>query len=329
MLLSVRHVTTYRYKRAVSFGEHRMMFRPRDSYDQKLLEARLQVTPEPSSIRWVHDVSGNCVTIAEFSRVEAKELRFESNIWLDHSPSNTPDFQIEDYAKTYPFTYSPEEIPDLAPMIVRQYPDADETVDRWARRFLRAGRHTDTGMLLMTLTYAFKESFTYERRSSRTRPPALTLKLAEAAPRSGAVDDRSAAPFASPPARLGLPHVPSCDGRAIAAVMPVRGLSARAGWVEFDHQCDRGTRSDPRGRGPRSEPGHTAVGSYFGAAGFRDLARGAPETAACDAQAGDRRPGVTAGPTRRAQFRRENRMKICAGYEIAYECPQPTPMVLM
>ena len=32
-ILSVRHVTTYRYKRPVSFGEHRIMFRPRDSYD--------------------------------------------------------------------------------------------------------------------------------------------------------------------------------------------------------------------------------------------------------------------------------------------------------
>ena len=67
-------------------------------------------------MRWVHDVFGNCVTIAEFAGAEAKELRFESNIWLDHSPSNAPDFQIEDYAKTYPFTYSPEEMPDLAPV---------------------------------------------------------------------------------------------------------------------------------------------------------------------------------------------------------------------
>jgi transglutaminase-like putative cysteine protease len=177
-LLSVRHVTTYRYKQAVSFGEHRMMFRPRDSYDQKLLEARLLIAPEPSSVRWVHDAFGNCVTIAEFAGTEADELRFESNIWLDHSPSNTPNFQIEGYAKTYPFSYGPEELPDLAPVMVRQYPDADETVDRWVRRFLRTGPRTDTGMLLMTLTYAFKESFTYERRSEPgTRPPALTLKL--------------------------------------------------------------------------------------------------------------------------------------------------------
>ena len=177
-LLTVRHVTTYRYRQPVTFGEHRMLFRPRDSYDQQLLEARLNVTPLPSSVRWVHDAFGNCVTLAQFAGVEADELRFESNIWLDHSPSNTPDFQIEDYAKTYPFSYRPEEMPDLASAITRQYPDTDQAVDRWVRRFLRAGKPTDTGMLLMTLTYACKESFTYERRSEPgTRPPALTLKL--------------------------------------------------------------------------------------------------------------------------------------------------------
>ena len=36
-LLTVRHVTTYNYKRDVGFGEHRIMFRPRDSFDQRLL----------------------------------------------------------------------------------------------------------------------------------------------------------------------------------------------------------------------------------------------------------------------------------------------------
>ena len=40
-IFSVRHRTTYRYKQPVAFGEHRMMFRPRESYDQRLLEASL------------------------------------------------------------------------------------------------------------------------------------------------------------------------------------------------------------------------------------------------------------------------------------------------
>ena len=51
-IFSVRHVTTYCYRQPVSFGEHRMMFRPRDSYDQRLIEAKLSITPdEPSEKR--------------------------------------------------------------------------------------------------------------------------------------------------------------------------------------------------------------------------------------------------------------------------------------
>src|SRR6188508_404219 len=79
-LLTVRHITTYRYNQPVSFGEHRMMFRPRDSFDQKLLDARLSITPEPRALRWVHDAFGNCVAIAEFPDCLSDELRFESNI---------------------------------------------------------------------------------------------------------------------------------------------------------------------------------------------------------------------------------------------------------
>ena len=37
-ILSIKHVTTYHYKRAVAFGEHRMMLRPRDDDDQKVIE---------------------------------------------------------------------------------------------------------------------------------------------------------------------------------------------------------------------------------------------------------------------------------------------------
>ena len=69
-LLTVRHVTTYRYRRPVSFGDHRMMLRPRDSYDQRLIEAQLDILPEPAELRWMHDVFGNCVAIARFSVVE-------------------------------------------------------------------------------------------------------------------------------------------------------------------------------------------------------------------------------------------------------------------
>ena len=44
-VLSVRHLTTYRYAEPVELGEHRMMFRPRESHDLRLIRTRLAITP--------------------------------------------------------------------------------------------------------------------------------------------------------------------------------------------------------------------------------------------------------------------------------------------
>jgi transglutaminase-like putative cysteine protease len=121
-ILTVRHVTTYRYKQMVSFGEHRMMLRPRDSYDQRLIEARLTIDPEPTALNWTHDAFGNCVAIARFAH-RGSELTFDSTIRLDHEPNNALEFELEDYAREYPFSYSSEEIPDLLRTIERQYLD--------------------------------------------------------------------------------------------------------------------------------------------------------------------------------------------------------------
>ncbi len=239
-LLAVRHITTYRYRRPVAFGEHHLMFRPRDSYDQKLIEATLAVSPQPAEVRWVHDVFGNCVAIARF-RGKSAELRFESNIRIDHRPWSTPDFQLRPSARTYPFSYDEEEMPDLAPVIARRYADPAGELDRWVARFVPKGRVIETGRLLMTLTYAIKESFVYERRSeSGTREPALTLKLGRGSCRDLALLMMEAVRSLGMAARFvsGYLYVPSRDGPT-----HVGGGSTHAwcqvyvpgsGWVEFD-----------------------------------------------------------------------------------------------
>ena len=155
-VLEVHHVTTYRYRHPVSFGEHRMMFRPRDSHDQQLLETRLRITPEPESLRWVHDVFGNCVALARFAG-RARELRFDSTIRLDHSPSTALDFEVEDYARTYPFIYGSEEMPDLLRSVERYAPDPQRAVDRWVRQFLPGSGAIRTHDLLVAITMAISE----------------------------------------------------------------------------------------------------------------------------------------------------------------------------
>jgi transglutaminase-like putative cysteine protease len=178
-ILTVRHVTVYRYRVPVAFGDHRMMFRPRDGYDQKVLDDTLTIVPHPKEIRWLHDVFGNFVALTNFD-ARADELSFASHIRLEHTPSNLPDLRIEPEATVYPFSYSEDELPDLLPFMMRRYPDPDNAVERWVRRFLRQGRSNETGALLMTLTAAIKESFVYMRRSEQgVHGPGLTLRLGQ------------------------------------------------------------------------------------------------------------------------------------------------------
>src|SRR5215213_5218182 len=93
-ILTVRHMTIYRYNEPVGFGDHRIMFRPRDGFDQKVVEATIDITPRPNCVRWIHDVFGNFVAVAEFD-ARAAELCFESHIRLEHTVSNLPNLRIE------------------------------------------------------------------------------------------------------------------------------------------------------------------------------------------------------------------------------------------
>jgi transglutaminase-like putative cysteine protease len=239
-ILTVRHVTTYRYRRPVALGEHRMMFRPRDSYDQRLIESRLVITPEPVRIDWIHDQFGNCVAISRF-KARASELRFESTIRVDHYPDNVPDLQTDPRAKTYPFAYDSEEMPDLMASIARGYPDPNGEIYNWVRKFLVPGRPTPTGKLLMTLTYAIKEGFTYARRTEHgTQDPVVTVRMGRGSCRDFALLMMEAVRSLGLAARFvsGYLYVPSRDGPE-----NIGGGSTHAwcqvylpgaGWVEFD-----------------------------------------------------------------------------------------------
>ena len=92
-ILTIRHVTTYHYKQPVAFGEHRMMLRPRDDNDQKVLESELEIMPEPTQLTWTQDIFGNHVAAARFAD-RASELRFESTIHVDHTPARLCNGQI-------------------------------------------------------------------------------------------------------------------------------------------------------------------------------------------------------------------------------------------
>jgi len=211
-IFSVHHTTTYRYKKPVRLGRHQLLFRPRDSFDQRLLDSSLTVTPEPVEVRWIHDVFGNCVTLLEFADRTAT-LKFESVIRLEHRPENAPDFQIEDYARSHPFVYAEDELPDLAAFIRPHH--SEDAVRNWLAKFVSTDVSRPTGQLLMTLNEAIAESFSYKRRSSRgTQTPDETIESQQGTCRDFALLMMEAARSLGFAARFvtGYVYVPARDG---------------------------------------------------------------------------------------------------------------------
>ncbi len=166
-VLTVTHTTTYRYANPVSFGEHRMMMRPRDSHDLRLLDTSLAVSPK-AKIRWIHDVFGNSIAIARFEE-PATELRVVSRFRAEHFPLAEANVEIEAYARECPFSYDLAEIPDIGRTAERHYADPDRLVDAWARRFIGGSAKGETMGILSAMTRAIQKDFEYNPRDEMAR----------------------------------------------------------------------------------------------------------------------------------------------------------------
>ena len=237
--VSINHVTHYRYRRNVSFGEHRILVRPRESYDQRVLAASLEIMPEPQSMRWLQDVFGNAVAIAHFdTRADTLEVRGSAEV--EHLPMREDDIAVEPYAQTFPFTYSAEDMPDLLRSIERAYPDRDREVDEWARAFVRSAEDAGTLALLTTLTEAIDEGFEYQPRERKgIQPPATTLALRRGTCRDFAVLMMDAARALGFAARFvsGYLYQPDNEHARVGGHSThawVRVFLPGSGWVEFD-----------------------------------------------------------------------------------------------
>ena len=172
-LLYVRHTTIYRYHRPVRLGDHRLMLRPRDSHDLRLIRTSLNLSP-PASLRWVHDVFGNSIAIASFA-APTTELIIDSSLTLETYAVERPTFQIAARAASYPFIYSADDRMDLGRMLERHHPDPNGRLESWATGFVRSNP-TDTLALLADLNAGVAAQISYQSRDAEgTQPPIETL----------------------------------------------------------------------------------------------------------------------------------------------------------
>ena len=241
-ILAVRHKTTYTYKQPVTFGEHRLMSRPRDSHDLRLLDTTLTITPPASNIRWMHDVFGNSIAIASFTE-SAAQLVFESAFRAEHFPAPSQAIVVEPYAEKFPFSYSAEDAADLGRTKERHYPDSEHKVDAWAKGVLEKTPDGKTLDVLMAMTTGIKEQFEYAARDAEgVQTPVETLSLGSGSCRDFAVFMMEAVRSLGLAARFVSGYL--YDEKLIGAAGGMIGGGAThawlqvflpgAGWVEYD-----------------------------------------------------------------------------------------------
>ena len=239
-LLTVRHVTTYRYAEPVRLGDHWMMFRPREGHDLRLVSSSLDISPRPTGLRWLHDVFDNSLAVASFEG-ETTELRFDSQVTLEHYEVEAPDYQIEPSARHFPFFYPPDESANLQRALESRHHSSEVT--RWARDFLDSlgPGPVETMALLQAMTHAIRQRFKYVRRTERgVQTPAETLWQGGGSCRDFALFMIEAVRSLGLAARFvsGYIFVPDLDeagllgGGATHAWLQV--YLPGAGWVDFD-----------------------------------------------------------------------------------------------
>ncbi len=171
--LRIWHRTTYAYRRPVTLGPHRLMLRPRENRELRLISSKITVMPR-GDLTWAHDVFGNAVATAAFSAMTdvltieaASEIELHALAW--------PVFDISASAIVYPFRYSDDEWTDLGATTVQQHADQDGRLKRWARDFV-AGDRTDTLSLLKDLSAGVSHWIGYQSRDEEgAQPPTQTL----------------------------------------------------------------------------------------------------------------------------------------------------------
>ncbi|WP_114969576.1 transglutaminase family protein [Rhodoferax ferrireducens] len=177
IFFDITHTTHYRYAQAVKVGEHRVLFRPRDSHDLRVLATNMQVIPTPVGIRLIQDAYSNSVALVQ-PQSPANELKVVCLFSVEHAGTRTLELPLSPEAMNYPFDYDAEERLVLAHYLMPYYDDPNGVLQAWANQFIRVSGLTGTRELLVEMTQFIRDTLQYQVRFEEgVQTPHETLAL--------------------------------------------------------------------------------------------------------------------------------------------------------
>jgi transglutaminase-like putative cysteine protease len=175
VIYDLEHITTYRYRKPVTFGEHRAIFLPSSGYMGRLLKYSLK-TNLPSKVRWMMDTLSNNVALIEFEG-PADELVVTYDVIAEHyGIPALAEFPLDRRAEEVPVQYTPDEWNDLSVFLRPHADDPDGSVAAWAKQFV-LGDQDNTLDVLQRMMDTIWNTFEYQARDVEgTRSPGETLR---------------------------------------------------------------------------------------------------------------------------------------------------------
>ena len=177
MHYDITHTTIYRYKEPVSFGMHRVMFRPRESHDLRVLATDLQVSPQ-AIIRMIQDPHSNSVALVQ-PLGDATELKFVCTFRIEQVPAPLENLlDIDPTAEYLPFAYSVQDRVDLERYLRPHHDDPEGVLIRWAHQFLQGDQESKrTREVLARMNTHIGSTLKYDvRYEEGTQTPLETLE---------------------------------------------------------------------------------------------------------------------------------------------------------
>ncbi|MBO6805728.1 transglutaminase family protein [Thalassospira sp.] len=236
--LELIHSTIYRYRRPVLLGPHKLMLRPREVRDIRLVSFDVTMNPQTELI-WTHDVADNAIATANFKK-KTDYLEIVSRSRIEMNTTQWPVFAISASACNFPFSYSDDEWIDLGALTAQHYPDPNGQLSEWVNSFIFS-RPTDTLSLLKDISAGIAQRTTYQiRESEGTQTPLETLDKQEGSCRDFAVLFVAAARCLGLGARVVSGYLVNTDG--LLSGSDGSGSTHAwgevflpgAGWVAFD-----------------------------------------------------------------------------------------------